>query len=107
MVENMLDEETSGEYERLETSVRGRTAYRRNIPETMYLIYNVNAWKISKDPLFNKNEDQVINLEGKAYSCPENENDGGKYSIQTETSEKKVNIKCLGIKLLFYLDTEK
>ena len=103
MVENMLDEETSGEYERLQTPVRGRTAYLRRIPEKIYLVYNVNAWKISRDPLFNKNDDQVIKLEGEAYSCLENENDGGKYSIQTETSKKNINIMCLGKNRPFFL----
>ena len=102
-----MDEKTSGEYERLQTLVRGRTAYLRYIPVKIYLVYNVNAWKISIDPYFSKNDDQVINLEGDAHSCPENEKDGGKYSIQEETPQKKVNIKCLGISSLFFLDTEK
>ena len=102
----MFDEETSGEYERLQQLIRGRTAYIRSTPEKMYLVYHFDAWKISRDPYVKENYDQVIHLEGEAHSCPENGNDGGKSSIQNETLEKDVNIRCLGTNILLFLFTK-
>ena len=97
-VEDTLDKDTSGEYVRIQQLIRGRTAYVRNTPEKMYLIYHFDAWKISSDPLLKKNPDQIISLEGKAHSCPEIGSNRGKYYIRTEPTIQEVNIACLGTK---------
>ena len=80
----------------MEERIRGRPVYLRNSPQQMALYYHENEWKIGRDPKANREEDIVMKVEGKSYSCPETENNEETYSVATESSSFEVDIKCIG-----------
>ena len=94
--EDGMDNETSGEYQLRSEKVRGRPVYLRNSQEKMALYYHENEWIMGRDPNTNREEDILMKVEGKAYTCPETENNEESYNIATETSTYEVNIKCIG-----------
>ena len=98
--ENLIDNETSGEYELMTEKIRGRPVYLRRFPQQMTLFYHENEWKMGRDPNSNDDEDLIIKVLGEAYSCPESEDNEKSYHIPTESSILEVDIKCIGTRFV-------